>query len=391
MSFSNPAFEWNFFFKQIDIREKSKDKLLILVNNELDIESLNVINKYVKSSKKVVKIRTVDHCSFENKMHDSFFKNKMIDVEKTSRYCFLMSSNIRLESAILNVKLRAKYLARDISILNLGLNSKLNLPAEYINLNMSNIVDFFEGKNFKLAKLFLIAKNPLFFFGLSFKNRFGKNVFTSHLKKFMPSSIIFILEESCNSSGLQLMNIKPLSNKDIDVSETLISINLKSILFARSFLNLNKTIESSWFGPHIPTIPFKYDMAISTNSCFEIEGTFLNLESRPQKTIKLGNKTSFIRSIKNIFLAIKEDIKKSSDFLNYIEEIVEDPKYFNLTKNKFVNFNNNKLYFSSLTRISFYPLKSSMEDFYMNDSLSKKSLTMSERSQETRKLFTNFI
>ena len=107
--------------------------------------------------------------------------------------------------------------------------------------------------------------------------------------------------------------------------------------------------------------------------------------------MKLDTKSSFVRSIKNIFLAIKTNTRTNFSFLNYIEEIVEDPKYFNFTKNKFVNFNNSKFYFNLSTRISFYPLKSSVEDFYMKDSLSKKSLIMSERSQETRKLLTNFI
>jgi NADH-quinone oxidoreductase subunit G len=391
MSFFNPTFEWNFFFKQIDIKEKSKARILILVNDELDIESLNVIKNLANHSQKSVTVRAISNNAFENKTYDSYFKNKISNIEKPSRFCFLLSSNTRLESAILNVKLRAKYLARNISVVCLGINSNLNLPTEYVNLNLSKILSFFEGKNFKLSKFFLISKDPLFFFGSSFKNRFSKvNLLVSHLKKFMPSSVIFMLEESSNSSGLRLMNIKSLNNKDFDNSEILISINLKDVLFSRNFLNPDKIVESFWLNLHTPEIAFKYDMVVPVNSYYETGGTFVNLEGRPQKTMRLGSKTGFLRSVKSIFTAIKNDaIETQKSFLNYVKEITEDSKQFSLLKNNFVGFNNAPS-INLVSKINLYPSKSSIEDFYTKDLLCKKSLTMLARSQEIRKSLTNF-
>ena len=268
---------------------------------------------------------------------------------------------------------------------NLGFSNSVT-----INLNLSKILSFFEGKNLKFSKFFLSSKNPLFFFGLSFKNRFNKiNLLISHIKNVVPSSTIFILEEHCNSVGLELLNIKSLCKKDIIDSEILISINLKDTLFIRNFLKSNRFMESFSFNSYIPEKVFEYDMVIPISNHYETEGTFINLEGRPQRNMKLDTKSSFVRSIKNIFLAIKTNTRTNFSFLNYIEEIIENPKCFNLLENKFITFKNVSSH-NIVTKLSFYPLQSALEDFYTKDLFCKKSLIMLKRSQEIRNSFNNF-
>ena len=67
MSFFNPYFKWNFFLNQINIRERSKARTLILINDELDLASLNAIKNFTNCSKKVVKVRSLTNSFFENK------------------------------------------------------------------------------------------------------------------------------------------------------------------------------------------------------------------------------------------------------------------------------------------------------------------------------------
>lgn len=391
MSFSNSAFEWSFFFERFDIEKKSKAKFLILVNDELDLESLSAIKNLACVSNGAVKIKAVTSSSFKNKTYDNYFKNKIGDLEKHSRFCFLLSSNIRIESAILNVKLRSKFLARNTSILSLGLNFNSSLPSEFINLNFSKVIDFFEGKSPILSKLFLVSKNPLLFLGSNLKNRFsGTNTFIAYLKKFAPSSIIFVLEESCNSSGLRLINIKSLCNRDFTSSEVLVSINLKDTVFVRSFLNLDEMTESFSFSPHVLDATSNFDLIVPIKSEYEIEGTFINLEGRPQRTMRLESKTNFVRSAQNIFAAIKNSAAVFPKFLNYVEELSECFKSFSFVENKFMNWNKNSLQIFLIAKASLYPAKSLTEDFYTKNAFCNRSLTMLERSQETRASSTNF-
>jgi hypothetical protein len=390
MLFFNPTFEWNFFFKHIDIRKKSKSKILIVVNEELNLESLSVIEHIMSCSQKTVKVRSISNNAFENKVYDSYFKSKISAVEKQSRFYFLLSTNTRLESAILNVKLRARFLAKNILIMSIGLNFDSNLPVEYINLNGSEVLTFFEGKNTKLSKLFLISKSPLFLFGSSFKNRFIKfNLLLLHLKDYMPSSILFLLEENCNSAGLRLMNIKSLNAKDFINSEILISINLEESLFAGA-INTLKTSESFWFNSYVPEIALKYDMIVPINSHYEIGGTFLNLENRPQNAVKLDTNMNTLKSISSVFTAIKNNTINSSLFLRYVKENAENAKYFNVLENRFTNLYNTTNQ-NSIMKIDLYPSKASVEDYYTKNSSCKKSLTMINRSQETRSFLNNFL
>jgi hypothetical protein len=390
MLFFNHTFEWNFFFKQIDIRDKSKSKILIIVNEELNLESLSIIEYIMSCSQKMIKVRSVSNNIFENKTYDSYFKSKINSVYKPSRFYFLLSTNTRLESAILNVKLRGRFLAKNILIISIGLNFNSNLPTEYINLNASEVLTFLEGKNTKLSKFFLIAKNPLFLFGSGFKNRFVKiNLLLLHLKEFMPSSIYFLLEEDCNSAGLRLMNIKSLNAKDLINSEVLISINLEKNMIAGTISTL-KISESFLFDSHVPETALKYDIIIPVNNHYEIGGTFLNLENRPQKAVKLDSNVNTVKPISNIFTAIKNTAINSAFFLKYVKENVEKAKYFNILENRFTN-----LYSAtsknSVMRIELYPPKASVEDYYTKNSLCKKSITMLNRSQEIRSFYTNFL
>ena len=390
MFFFDSNFEWSFFFKQIDTKKKSKAKILIVVNEELSLESLIIIKNLTYCSRGIMKIRSISNQDFENKTYDNYFKNKISAIEKLSRFYFLLSTNIRLESAILNVKIRAKYLAKNISILSLGLNSSSSLTTEYINLNASEILAFIEGKSTKLSKILIAFQNPFFLFGPSFKNRFAKSSkLVSHLKNLMPTSLFFVLEENCNSSGASLMSVKSFNNKDLQNSEILISINLKENLFAKA-IKPSKVTESFWFNFYVSETALKYDIMLPVSNNYETGGTFLNLESRPQKAMKLDTEFQSLRSIKSVFKAIKNEALSSASFLRYIKEIAENAKYFNDLENKFTRFCN-KLDYNLIIRVDSYPSKASIEDYYTKDSYCKKSLIMTRRSQETRSLFTNFL
>jgi hypothetical protein len=84
-------------------------------------------------------------------------------------------------------------------------------------------------------------------------------------------------------------------------------------------------------------------------------------------------------------------IEKKSNFLDFLFEVVEQPNLFKSIKNKF-NYSNilESQYLFLINHVSYYPLKSSLEDFYRSTNLSKNSNTMAKCSQEQRKTINNF-
>ena len=386
---------WERVFDKIDISLKlKKQKALFVVTDELDLESLQTAKKLVNHSKNSIKVKTLNNHSYDSSFFDSYVVNKIDDIKVQSRFCFLLSSNLRLESSILNSKIRAKYLDQNFSVIGLGLNFTPNLPVEFVNLNVSSMLSAFEGKGSYLSKLFIAEKFPLFFVGESLKKRMS-NFFSvvSLLKNIMPSAVVLVVGLSCNSYLSSLMNVKSLNRRSVSKTEVLFMISLDDIIIVRYLFYMKKKLTSFWFNTHNSQLTFKNDFIIPVTSLLETEGIFLNLEGRPQKTFKTSAKVnhwSGVRSTNLIFRGIKSDYVQSN-FLSYIFEIVKTPKFFSSMEHTFSNLRSRLLYVANLhANVSFYPMKSSIEDFYTKGLFCKKSPTMLKCSQNTRKQATNF-
>ena len=378
---------WRQLLNKIDELLTSGKRVVVLVDEELDLETLNTLKLFSNSYPNQVKLRTINNQNSENDFVGDFLKNKISEIKEVSRFCFLLSSNLRLESAILNTKLRAKFLDQNIKVVSGGYNFSSSFPTEFVNLNLSKIINIFEGKTTDISKLFLATKSPMLFIGESLTKRFTKlNILLSFLKKVMPTVKIFRIKGSCNSSGVDLLNIKGICRKDIQNSEVIFAINLDDNVLSRSLLSKNKEI--FWFNTHGSQLGAMCDFIVPTASSFEIEGTFLNLENRPQKGLRTLSVINELRPVSSIFKAISINYKEST-FLNYIKETVDNSKIFSSIK--YLLFANTvQQNGKSLSSVSLYPTKPSFEDFYLKGRISKNSLTMLECSQEMRKNTTNF-
>ena len=137
-------------------------------------------------------------------------------------------------------------------------------------------------------------------------------------------------------------------------------------------------------------------MLIPTLSSFESENLYINLEQRPQKTLKTLPGIGDSRDVKKILGAMypeieQKEIKENSRFLRFFEELASNPNKFQFIQNKYSNEELfNKRFFEEKNSIESYPLKSSLEDFYRSNKFTKNSLTMAQCSQENRKEFNNF-
>jgi hypothetical protein len=85
-----------------------------------------------------------------------------------------LSSNIRLESAILNAKLRNKVVSQTFDVFSLGQNFHSSFPLKFVNISLDKILKLFEAKT-SLALLLLKKERPLIIFGTSLKKRFYGN------------------------------------------------------------------------------------------------------------------------------------------------------------------------------------------------------------------------
>ena len=368
----------------------------IRVNESIDLTDSTGSNIYVnfKESeiirilpKNKIQVRLLNHYGFENSFNGEYIVNKINEIKSLSKVCFLFSSNLRLESAIINTKIRTKYLDQNIDIFSCGSNFKSSFPLEFVNLNFSNLLKIIEGKMLNLSKLFVTAKSPLVIIGDNLSKRFSRiNTLISFIKKIMPTAIVLNLKESCNSSGVELLNLKGLSKNDLLKSDVIFAVNLDDNILVRTILKQANNEKTLWLNTHGSQIGAEANYILPTTTSFESEGIFFNLESKPQKCLKTLAGVGEMRSTNVIFNSIKNEYD-SSKFLDYIHELIEKTKYFSNIKNILLKgslFNSGQI-----SSVSLYPGKI-MEDFYSKGKFTKNSAVMLQCSQETRKASVNF-
>jgi len=390
-SFKNT--DWVAVLAELDflLKESLNRKITFLINSEIDLDSLFILNAIENKYSPNVQVRSVDE-NYKNS-YLSWSSSKIKDVKSDSKYGFLISSNIRLESAILNTKIRRKVISQTFDVLSLGQHFNSSFPTKFVNLNLNNILKIFEGKS-SVSKLFLKSKSPIVFFGDSLKKRLKGNFsLISYLKKILPSAVILDIKKSANSEGVSFSGIKTMNRNCIQNSDICIAVNMEDTISLRKLLKGVKLIWLNSFGSKIAT---KADLLIPTLSSFESENLYVNLEQRSQKTLKTLPGIGDSRDVKKILLSLYPEIEKDSlnknfKFLNFFEELSLNPNKFQSLNNKYSNNDIFNCKYSKVkSLIGSYPLKSSLEDFYRSNKFTKNSLTMAQCSQENRKEFNNF-
>lgn len=382
-------YNWHLFLDVLNNTITTK-KVLILINNELDLESALYLK--ILSFKNNLKVKIINNKDTEK--HSNFYIknnfNKIVDLKKESKFGLLFSTNIKIESTLLNIKLRLKNLNEDFNLYSLNQAYKTNFPVSFVNLNLKKGIAFLEGKHVLLSKTFISFKNPIICLGSSLKLK-GFNTFKikDFIKNLNNSSVFLDIKLSCNTSGLDFLKIDCLSKTDIASTDFIFALNIDNNQEISKIL-ANSRKEIFWFNSHGSKLALKSSYIIPISSEFEEERIFINLENRPQKALKALSNIGNSRSIKILLkLLIGEKVSKYHQFLI---DIILNPINFYKLNSYFLNTSNFiDIKFYNKIFLNFYPLKSSIEDFHLSNKLSKNSLTMIKCSQDNRLISTNFF
>jgi len=379
----------SFFIKKM--RLVANESITFLINDELSLENVLLLKLLAELFPKL-KIRRVKGSAptslTTNKSSVDEFLNKEL------KTCFLISCNIRIESAILNAKIRTKSLTQ--KLLAFGLSNTFNstFPVTFVNLHINNIVKFLEAKNRFISKNLINSCSPLIVISSSFYNYLkSTTILITMIKEIIPSSLFFNIELHSNSVGIAFLNVPVLTKKDLLNCGNLFAINLDDTLKLRQDLSKNKNLNIFWFNSHLSKLAFKANYILPIPSIFEEEGTFFNLEGRPQRASKIFEKKLY--SLKTILLNGFElffSKKKNLPYAKHINELIEQPSLFNKSKDSIIFLKN--ILLSKSKSISFFeksPQKSTIEDFYRTNQWTKASSTMSECSQKKQKENFNFL
>jgi len=378
---------WEFIINELERVLLSDKKVTILVNEELDLETLNAVK--LLGLKNQVNVKSVNTNLNSSNVFVSGQSSKILDLKKESKFCFILSSNLRIESALLNAKLRLKFINEDFNIFSLGQSASSTFPTQFINLSLDEVTKFLEGKSRLISSQLVSYVNPVIILGNNL-SKYGLSVanLLFLIKKITPTAIVINNVLACNSQGLNLLGIKNVTKIDYANADLILCLNLDNLYSLVA--NLNKSsAKVVWVNTHGSSLATQANSIVPIFSEFEEEKVHLNLEERPQKSFKTFSGINNARSLKSL-ITLLTNKSTNSLYLNSLYETIEQPVLFITQKSIF-----SKIFLSRSTHLvkkflSSQVIKPSFTDFYRSTKSAKYSLIMSKCSQQMRQTVSNF-
>lgn len=229
----------------------------------LDFENLNLNNIDFK-------------CSY-------LFNSQLKNLEKAD-VCVLLGVNPRIEGAILNLRLRKRYLDGNFKIASFGSFFDVSFPVYNLGSNISNFLKFMEGRHL-FSKIFSKAKQPVIIIGQSFFETVGEKQSQSIINLLAKNK--FLLNN--NWCGINILNTKASDTGKYEIgckTTSLKNLDLKLLYSVgeAKLKKLNSTTFIIYQGYQANTTTNLANLILPGKSFIEKISKFINIEGRHQLT-----------------------------------------------------------------------------------------------------------
>ena len=380
---------WDNAFSLIhdQIIKRGKQNSVFLSGKFTDAETLFSAKKFSESLKSFYYDCRFDNAQFIENSNESFKFNSTIQEIENSDAILLIGSNPRWEAAVLNARIRKTFLENNCQIGVIG--PKVNLTYHYNHLSdsLDYLNELSEG-NTDFNKVLNNAKNPLIIIGTSAIN-------TADGKKILETSAALAKKIQKNK------DINPLNILYQDISRVgALELNFYNKYFDNNYnLQLKKHIDTNkpvvflmgldevdlsilknayvvYLGHHGDKSASVADVILPTPAYTEKTSTYMNIEGRVIQTNKCHNPLGEAKEEWKIFRVLSNLINHQLKFNNLSELRDEITKNFN----QFTSINelkpNKNITFAKVNKIDDIKIQYNINNFYMNDSISRSSETM---------------
>ena len=363
--------------------------------------------KYLLNSLGSSKIGFEKNYQLDNSFSSTFRLNSTLKNISESDFCLLVGVNPRYEGSLLNVSLRKRYLEGNFSVASIGTPLNLTYPIEHVGNGLNYFFKILEGKH-SLCKKLLKSKKPMIILGSSIFKRFDL-IDTQHTLKSLEkySSIntknwkgINILQADSNQTGSLELGYDYLDNYKLSKSRVLYSINTEEFSTKERLAPFYEYFKKKDYFHIIHQgsvnnnpIQEYANVVLPNSSDLEEEGTFLNTESRYQKTSKVLPSLKWARNSWKITAILSKILNRNLQYNNLKElqvRVLKTIPSVNILHNIERSLFNNVSNYVENKRFSKTVFRNLIEDFYTTNSTTKKSTTMSKCSLVLRKQSNNF-
>jgi len=367
--------------------DRDEKNTVFLSGKFTDVETIYSAKKFSESLNSFYYDCRFDNAQFIKNSSESFKFNSTIQEVENADAILLIGTNPRWEAAVLNARIRKAYIDNNCKIGLIG--PKLDLTYNYQHLSESlDYLNELSNNNSDFNKVLDKAKNPLIIVGTSSINsNFGTSILETSamlakkIQKNKDINPLNILHQDISRVGALEINFY---NKYFDNDYSLqlkkhIDKN-KPVVFLMGLdeieLSLLKNAYVVYLGHHGDKAASIADVILPTPAYTEKASTYMNIEGRVIQTNKCHNPLGEAREEWKIFRVLSDLINQKLKFNNLSDLRKEITK--NYDQFSYLNELNpiKEITCAKNNKIKNIKIKYNIENFYMNDSISRSSETM---------------
>jgi NADH-quinone oxidoreductase chain G len=381
---------------------------LFLTQSVLDLENLFFLKSLSNTKLKPVSFEHVPafykFAAYGVHKNKNFLVSRVFtslrEISLESKLCILISTNIKLEAALINSLIRFQVNSFNLPVFGFFQHFDNNFDLKFLNLNTINFFSLFESKMGYLSSLLIQFKKPIFIIGETLlKRAFNLNFFLTFFKNPFHTAIFLKVYSQANMEGISFLHVQGVYTRVIKKVQNIIAVDLEDSCGINKLIFNSVSKKLSWINTH--KTEMSYTKAFTQldsisfyplTTFYEEEKFFLNLEHRFQKTAQ-------IYKDKNV-LGLKKTFKSFLGFsfasfykshLKYLTEMLNSSSQ-NIFKDDLIFLNSiiKSIYYLQSEYISNYPVKTVVEDFFLSTKYLHNSKNMLSCSQFFRIRANNF-
>ena len=388
--------DWDSALNKIkdEINKRGKDKTISLSGKFTDAETIIASKLFSQGLGSDLFDCRFDNAQIIHGENESYKFNSSIQEVENADAILLVGSNPRWEASVLNARIRKAFIDNNCKVGLIGPSLDLNYSYDKISESLVELNNILDNKS-KFSEVLFNAKNPLIIVGTSAINTSeGSSVLKicAEIAKKLPNfsesfNPLNILNQDISRVGsLELGFVNKIFDEDLEKKlKEEITLN-KPVVFLLGLDEINpRSLEGSFVvycGHHGDVNAQHANIILPTPAYTEKSSTFMNIEGRTIQTSRCHNPLGDAKEEWKIFRVLSDLLNCNIKFNN-----------LNDVRKKLVNENNNflaileinnssTLSFSSKEQIKNQNLFYNINNFYMNDSISRSSETMANCTRE---------
>ena len=373
-----------------------------VIGNQVDCESIILLKDLFKMLVSDNLLCSQSNASYQSVPRVAYTFNSRISGIEDSDLCLLIGTNPRSEAAVLNARIRKRYLQGNFNIYSIGPKIDLNYPCRFLGDDPKILIETLNNRNL-LSKKISKAKKPMVIVGDNIYSRKDSDSFLNLIynlckdfpiiqkknNKFIWNGLNFLHYAASRVGALDLEFYSKDKHFNLDKIYRLSQDNKLKVIYLLGVDNIDvDKLQNSFviYQGHHGDFGAEYANVVLPGSAYsEKNATFVNTEGRVQNTFKACNPPGLAKEDWKIITAIGKKLGKK---FNYFD--VYDVRK-RLTKENHIIFASNNeniknvfVKFGKKGKLIDEGFKLPINNFYLTDPISKSSKVMIQCSKDLK-------